>query len=187
MAIDDAQGVLACGTPLETLIDQVAEHGTPVDAAHQASCPYCQAARVALGEAWGEVLAFARHPVPVPAGLTERIISRIRELIARIEHAVVLIGARGETRVSERVIGRVARAAALTVPGVVLPSAMRIDIDPSDRSRVRLGLRLVIAFGPSIDALTRRVRGQVSARVGAQTGARVTAVDIVVEDIVRET
>lgn len=187
MALDGARGGLACGTPLEALIDQVAEHHTPVDPAHQASCAYCQAALVALGEAWGEVLAFARVPVPVPAGVTERIMSRIRALIARIGDSVVLIGARGETRVSERVVGRVARAAALTVPGVVLPSAMRIVVDPRDPRRVRLGLRLVIAFGPSIDALASAVRAQVSAQVWAQTGARVAGVDIAVEDIVRET
>ena len=126
MALDDPQGVLTCGTPLDALIDQVTEHYTPVDAAHQASCRHCQAALVALGEAWGEVQAFARQPVPVPAGLTEWIVSRIRALIARIGDAVVLTGARGETRVSERVVGRAARAAALSVPGVVLPSALRI-------------------------------------------------------------
>lgn len=187
MALDDARGVLACGTPLEALIDQVVEHSTAVDAAHQASCVYCQAALVALGEAWGEVQAFARQPVPVPAGLTERIMARIRALIARIGDSVVLIGARGETRISERVIGRIASAAALTVPGVVLPSARRIAVDPRDRSRVRLGLRLVIAFGPSIDALAAAVRAQVSARVRAQTGARVAGVDIAVEDIVQDT
>ncbi|MDQ6817337.1 MAG: Asp23/Gls24 family envelope stress response protein [Actinomycetota bacterium] len=187
MALDNAQVVLACGTPLEVLIDQVAEHYTPMEGAHQASCAYCRAALVALGEAWGEVLAFARQPVPVPAGLTERIMSRVRALIARIGDSVVLLGGRGDTRVSERVIGRVARAAALTVPGVVLPSAMRIVVDPSDRSRVLLGLRLVIAFGPSIDTVARRVRAQVSAHVSAQTGARVAGVDIAIEDIVGET
>lgn len=187
MALDDAGGVLACGTPLGALIDQVADHQTPVDAAHQASCAYCHAALVALGEAWGEVLAFARQPVPVPAGLTERIMSRIRALLARIGDSVVLIGAPGETRVSERVVGRVARAAALTVPGVVLPSAVGIVVDPRDRGRVRLRLRLVIAFGPSIDEVATGVRAQVSAHVRAQTGARVTGVDIAVADIVRET
>ena len=187
MALDDPQGVLTCGTPLDALIDQVTEHYTPVDAAHQASCRHCQAALVALGEAWGEVQAFARQPVPVPAGLTEWIVSRIRALIARIGDAVVLTGARGETRVSERVVGRAARAAALSVPGVVLPSALRIVVDPSDRGRVRLGLRLVIAFGPSIDALADAVRARVSARVSAQTGARVSAVDIAVEDIIQDT
>ena len=186
MALDEARAVLACGTPLEALIDQVAEDHTPPDA-HQASCAYCQAALVALGEAWGEVQAFARQPVPVPAGLTERTMRRIRALIARIGDSVVLIGARGETRVSERVVGRVARAAALSVPGVVLPSALRIVVDSRDRSRVRLGLRLVIAFGPSIDALANAVRAQVSARVSAQTGARVAGVDIAVEDIVCDT
>ena len=186
MALDEALGVLACGTPLEALIDQVAEDHTPADG-HQASCADCQAALVALGEAWGEVQAFARQPVPVPAGLTERIMNRISALIARLGDSVVLIGARGETHVSERVVGRVARAAAVTVPGVVLPSALRIVVDSRDRSRVRLGLRLVIAFGPSIDALATAVRAQVSARVSAQTGARVAGVDIAVEDIVCDT
>lgn len=186
MALDDARGVLACGTPLEALIVQVAEHHTPVDGAHQASCAYCQAALVALGEAWAEVQAFARQPVPVPAGLTERIMSRIGALIARIGDSVVLIGARGDTRVSERVVGQIARAAALTVPGVVVSSALLIVVDPHDRGRVRLGLRLVIAFGPSIDALANTVRARVSARVSAQTGARVAGVDIAVEDIVQD-
>ncbi len=173
-------------TPLEALIDQVAEDHPPPDAAHQASCAHCQAALVALGEAWGEVLALARQPVPVPAGLTEPIMKRITALIARIGDSVVLIGSRGETRVSARVVGRVARAAALSVPGVVLPSALRIVVDRRDRGRVRLGLRLVIAFGPSIVALANAVRAQVSARVSAQIGARVAGVDIAIEDIVQD-
>ncbi len=186
MALDEAQGLLACGTPLETLIDQVADPQPPVDAAHQASCPHCQAALVALGEAWGEVQAFARQPVPVPARLTERIMARIRSLRARISDSLVLTGARGETRISELVVTRVARAAALTVPGVVWPSAVRIVVDPRDRGRVRLALRLVIAFGPSIDALTSAVRSLVSGRVSAQTGALVDRVDIAVEDILED-
>jgi len=33
MALDDVQGMLACGTPLEVLIDQVAEHRPPPDVA----------------------------------------------------------------------------------------------------------------------------------------------------------
>jgi uncharacterized alkaline shock family protein YloU len=184
MALDEAQGVLVCGTRLEVLIDQVAEGHAPSDGAHQAGCAYCRAALVALGEAWGDLQAFAREPVPVPVGLSERIMSRIGALIARMGDAVVLIGERGETRVSDRVIGRVARAAALTVPGVVLPSAMWIGVDPRDRGRVRLGLRLVIAFGPSIETLADAVRERVGAVVSAQTGARVAAVDIAVQDIV---
>ncbi len=187
MALDHPQGALACGTPLEALIDQVAEDRGPSDAAHQAACAHCQAALVALGEAWEELQAFARQPVPVPAGLTNRIMSRIRTLIARIGDAVVLIGPRGETRVSERAVGRVARGAALSVPGVAWPSALWIVVDPRDRGRVRLGLRLVIAFGPSIDTLAKMVRERVSARVRAQTGARVAGIDIAVEDIVQDT
>jgi uncharacterized alkaline shock family protein YloU len=187
MALDETQGVLACGTPLEVLIDQVAEGQTPLDGAHQAACVYCQAALVALGDAWGDLQAFAREPVPVPVGLSERIMSRIEALIARIGDAVVLIDERGETRVSERVIARVARAAALTVPGVVLPSAMWIVVDSRDRGRVRLGLRLVIAFGPSIEALADAVRERVGAVVSAQTGARVAGVDIAVQDIISDT
>jgi uncharacterized alkaline shock family protein YloU len=187
VAVADPQSVLACGRSLETLIERVIEDHPTADADHQASCPYCQIALRALAEAWGEVEAFARQPVPVPVGLTERIMSRVRALVARMPDAVILIGARGQTRVSERVIGRVARAAALTVPGVVLPSARRVGVDSRDPRRVRLDMRLVIAFGPSIDALAQAVRARVSACVNAQTGARVDAIDLVVDDVVRDT
>lgn len=66
--LGNAQAVLACGVALDLLVDQVAEHAHPPDTAHQASCPHCQAALAALGEAWGELQFFARQPVSVPAG-----------------------------------------------------------------------------------------------------------------------
>jgi hypothetical protein len=134
---------------------------------------------------WGEVRAFAREPVPVPVGLTERIMSRISALIARMAGSIVLIRARGDAYQRARGCpGRACRRA--DVPGVALPSVRWIGVDPRERSRVRLGLRLVIAFGPSIDALASAVRAQVSARVSAQTGARIAGVDIAVEDIISD-
>lgn len=187
MALDGTNDpVLACGVAFEALVDQVAEHTVPVDAEHQAGCEHCQAALQALSRAWGEVEFFARQPVRVPAGLTARIMTEIRALVARWGDAAVLIGARGETRISESVLAQVARRAALLVPGVALASALGAAVDPVDRSRVRFTLRLAIIFGPAVDTLADAVRAEISRHVSAHTGMRVSAIEIVVEDILAD-
>lgn len=186
MALSEAQERLACGTPLDALVDQVAERDEPRDAAHQVGCAHCRAALVALGEAWGELQAFAAEPVVVPPGLRERIMTRIRALVERMVESAVLSGPRGRTLVSERVVRQVARRAALAVPGVVLAGGLGMTMDHADRGRVRVSLRLAIAFGPAIDALAATVRAQVSQHVSAQTGVRVAGVDIAVDDVVQD-
>lgn len=183
MALDQCQTRLACGTALDALVDQVTEQEHPLDGAHQAACAHCQAALVALREAWDELQSFAGQPVVVPAGLSRRIMARIRALVSRWPSAAVLDGGRGETRISEWVLAQVAHRTALAVPGVVLASALSVIIDPADRTRVSCSLRLAITYGPAIDALTSAVREQVSQRVGAQTGVSVTRVDIAVADL----
>lgn len=185
MALEEARASLACGVTLDLLVDQVTtKQQRPVDAAHQASCAHCQAALVALREAWGELRCFARQPVAVPPGLSERIMTHVSALRSRWGDGAVLAGERGETRIGERVIARVARGAALAVPGVALASALGVIVDPASRDQVRLRLRLTITFGPAVDALADAVRAQVSQQVSAQTGTRVAGVDIAVEDLI---
>ncbi len=190
MVIGETQPRLPCGVALDALIDQVVGREQPRDSPHQSVCAHCRSALRALGEAWGELQAFAGEPVAVPKGLSEQIMVRIKLLISRTSESVVLSGPRGETLIAERVVGQIARRAALSVPGVVLATALRVTAEPGaaadsdDTGRARLSLRLAIIFGPPVDALAAAVRARVSEHVRDQTGVSVSAVDIAVEDVI---
>jgi len=186
VALDGSEMSLACGVSLDALVDQITEPRHPADTSHLAGCPHCQAALVALGEAWEELQSFAAQPVVVPAGLGARIMTRVRGLVARWGDTAVLTGSGGETRIGESVLAQIARRAALTVPGVVIATALGVAVDPADRGRVSFSLRLAITFGPAIDALSVAVREQISHHLRTQTGVRVADVDIAVEDVVSD-
>jgi uncharacterized alkaline shock family protein YloU len=188
MAIDDRDRdeLLPCGTPLETLVAQITEGEDPTDPAHQAGCEYCQLAVRELTAAWGDVQAFAELPVRAPEGLSARIMTEIRALAARVAGAAVLIGGRGNTRIAESVLAQVARRAALGVPGVAVATALSAVVDPGDRRRVRFALRLVVTFGPVLEALADLVRAKVIRDVAAQTGIEVSGIDIAIEDLISE-
>ncbi len=186
MAVGESGLLLACGVPLDALVDQIAEHRSPADASHQAGCPHCQAAVAALEETWKELRGFGAQPVAAPAGLGDQIMVRLRALAARRGEAAVLTGPAGETRIEKWVLGQIAGRAALTVPGVLLASALSVAVDPVDRSQVRLSLRLAIMFGPAIDPLSEAVRDRIRGHLSAQTGVRVAGVDIAVEDVVAD-
>jgi uncharacterized alkaline shock family protein YloU len=98
----------------------------------------------------------------------------------------VLIGGRGNTRIAESVLAQVARRAALGVPGVAVATALSAVVDPGDRRRVRFALRLVVTFGPVLEALADLVRAKVIRDVAAQTGIEVSGIDIAIEDLISE-
>src|SRR3712207_8037602 len=74
---------LPCGVALEALVGQVVEREPPADPAHQASCPYCQAALRGLRTAWGDLRALASEPVRV-----DRKSTRLNSSHANISYAV---------------------------------------------------------------------------------------------------
>ncbi len=174
---------LPCGAELEPLMAQVADGRPPPDALHQSSCPYCQAALRSLRLGWQDVTALAREPVPVPRGLTARVMTRVRGLARYAAGSVVLGHPRGATRVSHTVIGQIVQRVAASVPGVVLASARPIAHDPPDPARLSVAVRLVVAFGPPVDALADAVRQCIERRVPALTGAVLSRVDIAVVDV----
>lgn len=184
MALAETDGVLACGVSIDLLVDQITEHAEQGDRAHQVACPHCQAALAALSDAWGELRSFAREPVAIPVGLNGRIMAAVRKLVARWAGAVVVTGPRGDTRIDVRVVAQIARRAALSVPGVVLASTRGVAVDPSDRGRAGLSMRLAIAFGPAIQAVAAAVRFEIAERLSVDAGVGVDSVDIAVEDVV---
>jgi len=183
MALNPADDRLPCGVELDALVAQLADDATPADPAHEARCPYCQTALAALSRSLGDLHTLAREPVPVPPRLTRRIVTRVRHLAARTGHSYILATVHGHTRISHAVIAQVARRAALAVPGVHFASAQPAAGDPADPTRLAIGIRLVVAFGSPVEPLADAVRVSVRRRVPRLTGAEITTVDILVEDI----
>jgi len=166
-----------CGAELAPLIAQVAEGATADDPAHQAECPYCQAALSHIRELWSDVRALADLPVRAPRGLPGRVLARVSGPAG----AVTLPDAtRGHTRVSEGVLAGVAREAAQAMPAVAFASVLA---HAAGAGSVVLRVRLVTAYGPSLSVLAAAVREQIVTHVGRMTGVRVTEVHVSVEDL----
>ena len=183
MAVGDDRR-LPCGVALQDLLAQVTDGLAPADAAHQAGCAHCREALAQLRRAWREVEAVARLPVAIPSGLSGQIMRQIRSLQPhRGGGATVLDSGRGVTRVGEPVLRRIAHRAALEIPGVAFASSVTTG---EDAGGVRLGVRLVILFGPVIEVVAEAVRGRIVTRVSAVAGVEVAAVDVSIEDILSD-
>ena len=178
---------LPCGADLEQLVTQVADTEPPTNAAHQARCPYCQATLRRLRDAWQDLHTLATQPVPIPPTLTAQIMTRVRILARRATDSILLGHPRGETRISHAVVGRVIGRVALTVPGVIFASARPIAHQPPDPRRLSVTIRLVVAYGPAIEALVQAVREIIDRHVPTLTGAQLTQIDIAIEDITTPT
>lgn len=187
---------LPCGASYDALVAQVAERRTPggTAAAHQRTCAHCRAALAEMDDLWAPVHAMAEQRVRAPADLLGAVMARVRELPRHRDWARVLDGGDqggpGATRVAARVVGALARTAALQVPGVVRALGGRHAQDGPGTSvgvagsHVVLQVSLVVARGEAIPALADRVREQVSALVHALTGLVVAQVDVHVADAV---
>jgi hypothetical protein len=176
--------VLPCGTPIDDLVAQVAGDASPEALAHQRTCAHCQAALAAVREAWIAFEDSTRAPVRPPSDLADRIAGQIRMLASPRGSVPVLVGPRGRTSLATSVLGQLARRAALAIGGVALATTLTADPDPDHPGSVSVSLRLVVAFGPSIDALAAAVRAEVISQLARQAGTRVSRVDIAVEDLV---
>ena len=174
---------LPCGVALETLLIQIADHSPVGDPAHQASCPYCQAALRRLRQGWEDLQAVARQPVAIPDGLTAKIMAQVRALAGYVADSVLLGRRRGETRVSHAVIAALVQRLALRVPGVVFASARLRSPEPTQPRRVTLVLKVVVAFGPAIERIVDSLRETLRRRIPALTGAELERIDITISDI----
>jgi hypothetical protein len=178
---------LPCGADLEQLVAQVADTEPAANPAHQARCPYCQATLRGLRDAWQDFHTLAIQPVPIPATLTAQIMARVRILARHATDSILLGHPRGETRISHALVGRVIGRVALGVPGVIFASARPIPHQPPDPRRLGVTIRLVVAYGPAIEALVQAVRAIIDRHVPALTGAQLTQIDITIEDIATPT
>lgn len=166
-----------CGTKLAPLIAQVADGAPAADPAHQAECPYCQAALSHIRELWSDVQALADLPIRAPRGLLDE----VRARISGPGDAVTLPDAtNGRTQISEAVLAGIAREAAQAIPAVAFASVLAHAAGPGS---VVLRVRLVTAYGPSLHHLAGAVREQIVTHVRRMTGVRVTEVDVSIDDL----
>lgn len=188
---------LPCGASYDALVTQVAERRAPgaATAAHQRTCAHCRAALAEMDDLWAPVHALADQRVRAPAGLMGAVMARVRELPRHRDWALVPQegdqAGLGTTRVAARVVGALARTAALQVPGVVraLGGGRAAQDGPGTSvgvagSHLVLQVSLVVARGESVPALADRVRQQVSSLVHGLTGLVVAQVDVHVADAV---
>lgn len=186
---------LECGAEYDALVAQVAERSTPgrERAAHQRGCRHCRAAIAELQELWAPVATLAGERLRAPAGMVEAIMARVRELPRHPSYALVEAGTSGSTRLAARVIGAIARRAALDVPGVTAAVGgghRRGDVMPEQGtsvgvsgSHVVVEVALVVAAGAPVLDVAAQVRAAVIERVSALTDLTVTAVDVSVVDL----
>lgn len=174
---------LPCGIELDALMEHIADGAALPDPAHHAGCPYCQAVLRDLRHGWEYLHALARQPVPVPPGLFARIMQRVRALAQRISDTVVLGGPRGDTHIGYAVLARVIGRLAATVPGVIFASANPWAHDPPHPQRLNVTIRLVVRYGPALDALANSIRHRLIRRVPALTGAQLDRIDITIDDL----
>jgi uncharacterized alkaline shock family protein YloU len=182
MAMTQEGARLPCGTPLERLIEQVTGDSPPHDPEHLASCAHCEAALATLRRAWDQLRGYADQPIAVPPQLGQRILSQLRSLSGGLGEPLTLASEHGRTDVGGRALAKIARVAALSVPGVAVATVVAIEVE-QQRGEVRLSLRLAVELGPSIEVLATLVRAEVARRMNAWAGATATAIDIEIADV----
>lgn len=164
--------VLPCGTPLDELLEVVAEPGvnpTP----HMTSCPWCQEALAELTGTWAPVRAEAARPVPVPELLADAVIARLRALWST--DWVQLPSTGGRLRVAGAVL---AEAASRAAAGVADVEPVGARIDEAGALVVSAALRYG-AEGPAVfAALRREVSTVVTALAGITLPVIVEVVDV---------
>ncbi|MDQ2723448.1 MAG: Asp23/Gls24 family envelope stress response protein [Actinomycetota bacterium] len=104
-------------------------------------------------------------------------------------------GARGSLTVHDRAVSRVAEYAAVDTDGVVRQSSglgrmmgrdlPRVDSNVSG-GRVRVKVAIATAWPRSVPAVSAAVRAEVAEQLQAYTGLIVDRVDVVVDEVVRQ-
>lgn len=115
---------------------------------------------------------------PIPAGLTDRLVDRLREQL-HDPGGYLTIGPKsgsGRLQVARSVVVDIGRRAAADIPGVI---AVGASLDgPTFR------VELVLTYGMSATDVAARARRQVHQMVDATVGVRLADVDVHVVDIV---
>jgi uncharacterized alkaline shock family protein YloU len=192
---------LPCGRHPEHLLQLVADSARIHPRAHEATCPYCQAALAELGELWHPVREWATEDVELPRALLAGIITRVRKLVQSPRHVAVTT-TKGVTTVTSWVLGMIAAAATQDTPGitgitgitsaVTLPRsdhnrrrAVRYGVDIAEVDAAAIGVTVGITAvpAPRLNDLADNVRRNIITGINNSTNIQVDHVDIRIDDI----
>lgn len=111
------QDQTACGQSIDDTLEQAADGRADQLDEHQSGCVHCQAALHEFAGLWTSVSTYAQQPVSAPEDFTAHVMHRIH-LLAREVWYTAHVTNDGVVRVAARIVGRIARDAARSVPGV---------------------------------------------------------------------
>ena len=199
-------GRLTCGADVDTLLEQVAGGHAGQLTDHQHDCVHCRAALGELASVWRPVRELAAVPVPVPAGLTATVISRIRRLV-RDTGYTLQISEEGVIRIAVRIVASLARVSASRVPGVRLalgrtrdssssasapamtvrhgPGAIRSDAGALGRTAV-VDLAVAVSYDRPVTDVARDIQRRVAVALRRDLGLHNVAVNVTIADILDE-
>jgi Asp23 family, cell envelope-related function len=171
---------LACGTSITDLLASVADGVPPPDPDHSATCRLCRDALDRLEGDWRLVREAAAVVVPPPARVEDRVLRRVRSLVAT-GWVAMGDGGLGRTSVSEAALALVAEHEAAGVSGVegVRASTVRVD----DAGALQVDVEVTVAWRSSIHDVADRVRRAVAHRILVTAGLAIERVDVTVSDV----
>jgi uncharacterized alkaline shock family protein YloU len=198
-------GGLSCGADVDALFEQVADGYADQLTDHQRDCVYCRAAISELSALWGPVRELAATPVPLPPGLTEAIISRIRRLVRDVGYTLQMTEG-GALRIAARIVAALARDAASGVPGVRLalgrtvPGTLTASAGNVLRGRRRartaagvlgrtavVDLAVAVSYERPVHHVARDIQRQVAAALRKDCGLQAVTVNVSIDDILDAT
>lgn len=175
---------LPCGNDPRTLVDQVFGEGEPASlaqAAHQATCPYCGASLASLRTLLQDVGTVAAEPVSAPPNFARRVMARVRDTAHEIEVSTATFGS---TTVTQALVTRIARLAAMKIPNVTFALADAEEAgEAGGGERLSLTVRLVAVYGVDLHQLASAVRERVVHDVRRTIGVPLGRVDVFVEEL----
>jgi uncharacterized alkaline shock family protein YloU len=193
---------LACGAHVDELLEQAADGHAGQLTEHQLHCLHCQAALHEFSRIWEPVRSLAAEHVAVPAALKTAVASQIRKLIADVWYTLQLSDS-GALRIAARVVARIARDAARTVPGVRVAFGRSTHIKAAsltEQATLRhrhphaaagvlgrtavVDLAIAVQYGDQLDAVAREVQQRAIAELRTKVGLQDVVVNVTVDDVI---
>ncbi len=192
---------LPCGADPERLLGYAADRAPLAAAAHESTCPYCQAALHEFDELWQPVREWAAEDAALPRSFMATVMHRVRRLAQSPRH-LTAGGTRGATTVTSWVLGLIASTATLDTRGVTAVSptsgpqsglrsrrrtvrygADGVEITEVDAEAVGVKLAITTTAVPNLAELADEVRRNVINAIEGSTRIEVADVNIVVDDV----